>query len=1055
MTDSILWQTKLAARIHDPAEKALVLLRDPEGHEKGTSWALKRLLSLGQVTQPDLEFDPDNAEVLSAVIFKQGLPLAVYQHVQRADWWAAAADRPQWPMEEETHYRKSGKPVTFKVADWAQVRWTNKPVLIHPLTGEQYDLGKDGGLSGTDFQDIKQRSFDHFSNLLVACGAKDGAPLDLRKTLLTYWRFGPDLSEASDNGKLGELWRLLPADTRIPDHSIWDHLDLTSAFAGAFAADPNGEAALLALSIGPVQGFIAAARTTSDLWAGSHLLSRLAWEAMRPVCEQLGPDAILFPRLRGIAQVDLWLRDAMGLPESLFHDCEWMQGSTDANPLFSAALPNRFVAVVPASRARAIAEQVTLALRAWLQRLGDDVVARLLKQAGFDLDDTTTTPREQMQQQLAGFPEVHWAAVPFALIHPRNQAKQTDLDVSGLLGAMAPFFGAQAGQPCGFLDTPAWKMLAKDIRWNDNTTFFAPNPGVLYPAVYDLAERVMAAAKSARTFEASTQQGWRCSLTGETEWLTTDREQLAVPAGKRKSRKDKRGLRDGEHVETLWTKIADAKPSWAKKGEHLGALPAIKRLWPTLFAEEVGKALNIRHEGTAQAVGRFVVSTHTMALAHQLDQWLQAGGQSDAAFAEQCQALQADTVALPRKLTRSHARNPALADAKRLPGLLEAARDADDEVALERAQRLVRQTLSLTPSAAAASGRAAASVKLETYYALLMMDGDRMGAILSGDEATHTAIGYRDSFHPQVQKGFDEHAARQPLIRQYGGQQRPISPNRHLAISGALNDFSQTVVRHVVEEEHLGRVIYAGGDDVLAMLPVADLLSAMQRLRHAYSGTFPEHESVDWGDLRKRNTLVCKSGFAFLKGRLMRMMGRSATASTGAVIAHHQAPLAAVLRELRTAEKRAKTEGGRDAFSITVIKRSGGALRLTEKWGTPQEPGRTVKLLNDLIAFLSDQATSRRAVYHSLEWLTDLPDPREKPEMLGSLLAYQFDRQIKPAARKEVSVKYQVPELAVRLATLAAAQEKDGLKWLGNFLTVAEFLARETRSGAPAHGARA
>ena len=40
MTDNpALWQTKLAARLHDPAEKALVLLRDPEGHENGTSLA--------------------------------------------------------------------------------------------------------------------------------------------------------------------------------------------------------------------------------------------------------------------------------------------------------------------------------------------------------------------------------------------------------------------------------------------------------------------------------------------------------------------------------------------------------------------------------------------------------------------------------------------------------------------------------------------------------------------------------------------------------------------------------------------------------------------------------------------------------------------------------------------------------------------------------------------------------------------------------------------------------------------------------------------------------
>lgn len=47
MTDNpALWQTKLAARLHDPAEKALVLLRDPEGHENGTSLAAARLLGL-------------------------------------------------------------------------------------------------------------------------------------------------------------------------------------------------------------------------------------------------------------------------------------------------------------------------------------------------------------------------------------------------------------------------------------------------------------------------------------------------------------------------------------------------------------------------------------------------------------------------------------------------------------------------------------------------------------------------------------------------------------------------------------------------------------------------------------------------------------------------------------------------------------------------------------------------------------------------------------------------------------------------------------------------
>jgi CRISPR-associated protein Cmr2 len=1006
--ERVFWHAKLAARLHDPAEKALVLLRDPEGHEEGTSRALARLLGLAEITGENL--DPDSDEALSRVIFRQGLPRDIYKVVQRADWWAAAADRPQWPMEKVAVTTGGGARRTHKVADWAQVRWAGQPVLIHPLSGRQFALP--GGLRETDINDVKRRSLEHFSRLLVTLGAQGETSRDLRKILLAFWRFGPELVEEVDFGKLGELWRLLPADTRVPDHSIWDHLDLVSAFAGAFAADPAKEAALLALSIGPVQGFIAAARTTSDLWAGSHLLSRLAWEAMKPLCEALGPDAILFPRLRGIPQVDLWLRGDMGLPPTLFAGCEWLGRGSDANPLFSAALPNRFVAVVPASEAREIAEKAARAARAWLQGLGRTVVDRLLAEAGMGTGQEQHCHR-QAREQLEGFPEVHWAAVPFGLIHRRNAARQTDLDVSALSTAMAPFFGVQADAPCGFLATPAWEVLRKDMDWGDGTAFFVPNPGVLYPAIYDLAERVLAAAKAARPFEQMAQEGWRDSLTGESEWLTTDPGQLDSPYRQR--------------TDTLWARVAARRPAWARKGEHLGALSAVKRLWPTLFTEEVSRAIGLD-------VGRFVVSTHTMALATQLGQWLERGGRPAEGFHEA--AAKADPVALPRRLVRRHSDSPALEDARCIPAILEAAQEADDEGAYETARRLVEQTL-----AQGADGLE--RVRLETYYALVMLDGDHMGRILSGDEVA--AITYLESFHPQVQQGFREHAAGQPLIRAYGSQKRALSPNRHLAISGALNDFSQTVVPHVVEEEHLGRVIYAGGDDVLAMLPVADLLPAMKRLRHAYSGTVPEDEPVDWGDLQRRGTLVCKSGFAYLAGRLMRMMGEKATASCGAVVAHHQAPLGMVLRELRTAEQRAKREGGRDAFSLTVIKRSGGMLVLTARWGEP------IEALATLRAFLADPEVSRRAVYHCLEWLAGVPMTDEA--MLGALLACQFDRQARPGAQK----RHDIAGLARRVAALAfgPASAEDRRAKLTNVLCVAEFLARESRrAGEDAPGTR-
>ena len=985
LTDK-MWRAKLAARLHDPA-----------GHENGTSRALTRLLGLHEADATTL--DPDNDEALVRTVFKNGIPASLYRHVQRADWWAAAADRPQWPMQEITVTTRKGDTRSFAIAPWAQVRWTNKPVLTHPLTGEQYDLSRHGGLGDTDFHDIKQRSFDHTASLLAALEQQNpGAPSDWRKLLLTLWRFAPELREQDDHGKLGALWPLLPADTRIPDHSIWDHLDLTSAFAGAFAADPQGEVALLTLSIGPVQGFIAAARSTSDLWAGSHLLSRLAWEVMRPLAEELGPDAILFPRLRGIGQVDLWLQQ-MGLPKELFKDCAWQRGSTDANPLFAAALPNRFVAIVPASRAQALAEQATAAVRAWLQATGKQVVDELLKAADMAAPDAHAYA--QMREQLEGFPEVHWAAVPFSLIGIGDVARQHDLDTTTLQAAQAPFFGTAPEVASGFLASEAWQVLQKELAWGDGTTFFAPNPGVLYPAIHELAERTLAVAKSVRSFEPLSQDGWRCALTGESEWLTTDPEQL-----KHSYRQQK---------DTLWARLHELKYyAWVKEGEHLGGLAALKRLWPTLFAREVAAATGKPH------VDRFVVSTHTMALVHQIENWLVRGGLTASGFAAACEGV--DSVALPRRLLERFGDKDSIADAKRLPALLDRDDDREADDATRRdTERLVKQTLGVK--------------RLETYYSLIMLDGDRMGAILAGDAATKTAITYRESFHPAVRAGFDQHAARQPRIKQYGDTPRAVSPNRHLAISGALNDFSQHVVPHVVEREHLGRVLYAGGDDVLAMLPVADMLPAMQRLRHAYSGEDPAHEGG-----RDPRGLTLSQGFAYLDRRLMRMMGKHATASCGAVVAHHQAPLGAVLRELRAAEQRAKNEGGRNAFSLTVIKRGGGALYLTAKWGEP------VALLNACMDFLRADGTSRRAVYNSLEWLHDLPEPDDatRQQMLAELLAYQLDRQAKGSERA------QAPDLAQRLATLAAdecKQGRRGLRWLENFLSVAEFLARETRTG--------
>src|SRR5580658_10255989 len=52
---------------------------------------------------------------------------------------------------------------------------------------------------------------------------------------------------------------------------------------------------LLAISVGPVQEFIAAARRTRDLWFGSFLLSELSKAAARAISQRAGRDSLILP----------------------------------------------------------------------------------------------------------------------------------------------------------------------------------------------------------------------------------------------------------------------------------------------------------------------------------------------------------------------------------------------------------------------------------------------------------------------------------------------------------------------------------------------------------------------------------------------------------------------------------------------------------------------------------------------------------------------------------------------------------------------------------------
>ncbi|WP_200182213.1 type III-B CRISPR-associated protein Cas10/Cmr2 [Ectothiorhodospira mobilis] len=963
------WKKKLAAWVHDPAEKSLVLMRDRVGHEQGTVRDLRQRLGI-----QDGDFD------------------------RRADHLAAAADRPNWPFRQGERFPA-----------WATVRFTEQPQLIHPLSGARFDLHK---LTDIGVDHIKDISLQHFQRLIQAGGD------DPRRTFLAFWRFGPEgrLADAD----LGALWQELPADTRTPDHTIWAHLDTVSALHTAL--DQGDEPCLLALSFGPVQGFISQGRSTSDLWAGSHLLSSLVWAALREIAGEVGPDAVLFPALRGVPAVDAWLLEEGGEAfRELFQElgADFLARRDDTNPLFSAALPNKCLCLVPARRARELAERAIAAARRRALDIAHEAARRVFKEAGCEITDTT---RNQIEKQMAAFPEAFWTAARWPVGEDHRDIETASQRLQTALGQIHPDLEQQ-----GVFTPATWAALNRQLDL-EGWTFWRPNAGILYPAVHELTERHLAAGKTIRPFEALKQKGHRCTQCGEREWLTPKPELLPL------NRRDRQ-------QQSPWGRLAEKRRAWAKGGEHLCALCTAKRLWPSLFTETVEQHLDMD-------IRRFVVSTHALALSTTLwqhrDETRRSPDQSchENKLKQRLTLVEAEPTVLPRKLARElpHQSEDMQYIARRLPSALEMLKD-DAAIQGVDAEALERDISSVFKPR-------------ETYYALIQMDGDRMGAWFAGNEEAYT-LRYQDTWHDQIRAQMDRVARKNRALHDYMETRRPPSPGRHGALSSALNHFSLHLARYVVEDCVKGKLIYAGGDDVLALVAVDDLLDAMQLLRLAYSGLAPDPAMgldahvgrlLEGGGAPQDKKLLLKDGFGLLHGRLMRLMGHRATASMGAVVAHHQAPLARVLRELREAEAGAKS-AGRNRFCLRVLKRGGGAEELTAPWWplgeqrAPRMDRATLTLMGRLRDELAHTDFSRGAIYRAQLWfegLTDRPqdkrDPRWRAQMAGAL-AQQFTRQAGSGALAREIVDFVCD-------TIDPAQPRTAI---GQFLAVSEFFARPER----------
>jgi CRISPR-associated protein Cmr2 len=169
-----------------------------------------------------------------------------------------------------------------------------------------------------------------------------------------------------------------------------------------------------------------------------------------------------------------------------------------------------------------------------------------------------------------------------------------------------------------------------------------------------------------------------------------------------------------------------------------------------------------------------------------------------------------------------------------------------------------------------------------------------------------------------------------------------------------LRNFSLSVTRYIVEKKYLGKLVYAGGDDVVAFVSLEHLFEVMRELRAYFSGNISDTGELDFSR---------SSGYVEIDGEKLMVMGTKATASMGVAIAHHLQPLSQSLEAARDMEKWAKQMSDKNAFAISVLKRSGEREEARAHWFYDNGEFDLIEFLITLRNVFSDDHIRPRFIY--------------------------------------------------------------------------------------------
>lgn len=314
-----------------------------------------------------------------------------------------------------------------------------------------------------------------------------------------------------------------------------------------------------------------------------------------------------------------------------------------------------------------------------------------------------------------------------------------------------------------------------------------------------------------------------------------------------------------------------------------------------------------------------------------------------------------------------------------------------------------------------------------------------MGKWLSGDFAPTID----QVFHSRVWENLTADYKKE-LMQVFDKWKRPMSPAIHSAISTALRDYSLGFAKRIVEDEHLCKLIYAGGDDLLALVNLRDLLSVMKKLRAAFSGHINGDLQVDF----KADV----SGFVDTGDSLLVTMGPNATASMGVAIAHYKMPFSMVLDKAREMEKKAKEVDGKNAFAIALLKHSGEMRECAANWDYEEidKQGGTIELIEKLAELIRCDELSNKFIYSLRDEFFRLSSNNGTVNINSSIIKEEMKRLILRAKKKSADKKKD-NELKKEIGAIAEDfyelfMETNG--HLESFLTLLEtanFLAREVK----------